>query len=61
MANITSKELSGIEDQLSMEQSLVKKYQYYAQTVTDPQLRNKCEQIAAKHQEHFNKLMSHLN
>lgn len=61
MANLTSKELSGVEDQLNMEQNLVKKYKMYAQSVTDPQLKNKCEQIAAKHQDHFNRLMGHLN
>lgn len=61
MASLTSKELSAIEDQLSVEQNLVKKYKLYAQSSTDPQLRAKCEQVAAKHQGHFDKLMSHLN
>ena len=61
MANLTTKELSAIEDQLSIEQTLVKKYQLYAQGSTDPQLKAKCEQIAAKHQTHFDRLISQLN
>ncbi|WP_312645226.1 spore coat protein [Hydrogenoanaerobacterium sp.] len=61
MANLTSKELSAIEDQLSVEQNLIKKYKMYSQASTDPQLKAKCEQVAAKHQDHFNKLMGHLN
>lgn len=61
MANLTAKELTGVEDQMNVEQNLIKKYKMYAQSVTDPQLKNKCEQIAAKHQDHFNRLMGHLN
>ena len=51
MANLTSKELSAIEDQLNAEQCLIKKYKLYAQNASDPQIKTKCEQIAAKHQE----------
>ena len=51
MANLTSKELSAIEDQLSAEQCLIKKYKLYAQNASDPQIKTKCEQIAAKHQD----------
>ena len=61
MANLTSKELSALEDQLSVEQHLVKKYKLYAQQCTDPQIRTKCEEIASKHQSHFSRLLSHLN
>ena len=61
MANLTTKELSAIEDQLAIEQTLVKKYQLYAPSSTDPQLKAKCEQIAAKHQTHFDRLISQLN
>ena len=41
MAELTSKELSAIEDQLSVEQLLIKKYQMYSQTSTDPQIKMK--------------------
>ena len=51
MANLTAKELSALEDQLSM----------VAGMATDQEIKTKCEQIANKHQEHFNRLMSHLN
>ena len=61
MANITSKELSALEDQLNSEQMLVKKYRTFANACSDPQLRQKCEQVASRHQDHFNRLMSHLS
>ncbi len=61
MANLSSKELSAIEDQLGMEQILIKKYKMYAQQSTDPQLKTCCEQIASKHQNHFNALINQLN
>jgi hypothetical protein len=40
---------------------LVKKYKSYANQCTDPQLKTKCEQVASRHQEHFNRLMTHLS
>jgi hypothetical protein len=61
MSNLTSKELSALEDQLNYEQVLVKKYKSYANQCTDPQLKTKCEQVASRHQEHFNRLMTHLS
>ncbi len=61
MATLSAKELSAIEDQLTMEQIMVKKYQMYSQSCTDPQLKTKCEQIAAKHQNHYCRLMDQLN
>ncbi len=61
MATLSEKELSAIEDQLSTEQVMIKKYQMYAQSCTDPQLKTKCEQIAAKHQNHYCRLMEQLN
>ena len=60
MANLSSKELSAIEDQLKAEQVLVQKYQAFSAQFTDPQLRTKCEQIAAKHQNHYQSLLRHL-
>ena len=61
MANLTSKELTALEDQLGMEQVLVKKYRSYAALTTDPQLKTKCEQIAGAHQAHYTRLLGHLN
>ena len=61
MASLTSKELSAIEDQLSMEEILVKKFKMYAQNASDPQLKTQCEQIASKHQNHHTRLLQELN
>jgi rubrerythrin len=61
MANLTSKELTAIEDTLGVEENLIKKYRMYAQNCQDPAIRQKCEEIAGKHQNHFNTLMGHLS
>ena len=61
MANLTAKELAHLEDQLGMEQLLVTKYKSIAGMTGDPQLKTKCEQIAARHQEHYKRLLCHLN
>lgn len=61
MPNLTSKELTAIEDQLSQEQLLIKKYRVYAQACTDPQIKAKCEEIANKHQNHYSRLLNTLN
>lgn len=59
--NLTEKELSAIEDQLKNEQVLVTKIKAYAQMCSDQTLKQKCDQIAQKHQSHFDKLYSFLN
>jgi len=61
MANLTAKELTAIEDQLGIEANLIKKFRMYSQTSQDQQLKTKCEEIASKHQNHFNTLMGHLS
>ncbi len=61
MGNITSKELSALDDQLNYEETLVKKYRTFASTCQDPELQCKCEEIADKHQQHFNTLMGYLH
>ncbi|MCL2579522.1 MAG: spore coat protein [Oscillospiraceae bacterium] len=61
MANLTAKELSAIQDHLSVEENMIKKYRMYAQTTQDGQIRQRCDEIANKHQAHFNTLMGHLN
>ena len=58
--NLTTKELMALEDQLSSEQLLVKKYRNFAVLCTDAQLKATCNQIADKHQQHFNTLMGYL-
>lgn len=61
MAKLTSKELTAIGDTLSMEQNLIKKYNMYATQATDKALKQKCEQIAQRHQQHYNTLVGHLS
>ena len=61
MANLTAKELSAIGDHLAMEENIVRKYRMYACTTQDPQIKQKCEDIAQRHQSHFNTLMGHLS
>ena len=58
---ITSKELTAVEDQLTIEQNVISKYRMYAQTATDAVIKNKCEDIACKHQKHFDLLLAQLN
>ncbi|MPN44883.1 hypothetical protein SDC9_192450 [bioreactor metagenome] len=60
MANLTSKELVALDDQLSAENLLVKKYKTMSQQANDQVLKTKFEQIAAKHQDHYNRLYSYL-
>ena len=61
MPKLTTKELSLLEDQLTHEQTLVKKYKQYAQMCCDPQLQSKCGQLAQKHEDHYNTLLNQLN
>jgi len=60
MANLTAEELKALEDQLNMEQLLIKKYRSYASMTADPQIKQTCENIANMHKQHFDKLMGHL-
>ncbi len=60
MANLTTKELSGIEDQLKSEENMICKCKYYADSVHDLALKNKFNEIATQHQEHYNQLLSLL-
>ena len=60
MAVITSKELGSISDCLTHEQNLISKYKSYAETTSDTVLKQKYEEAAEKHQQHFNTLYSLL-
>lgn len=50
---LTAKELSAIEEQLKAEKLLITKNKAYAQLCDDPELRKKCEQMAAKHEDAY--------
>ncbi len=60
MPNLTTKELTALEEQLQSEQVLIKKYRTMATQCADPALKTKCESIASRHQQHYDKLISHL-
>jgi len=60
MANLTAKELTALEDQLSQEQVLIKKYRAMACLCNDPKIEADFNAIASKHQQHFNTLMTFL-
>jgi len=60
MANLTSKELTALEDQLTQEDILVKKYRDMAANCTDAKLKSSMENIANRHQSHYNRLAGFL-
>lgn len=60
MAQLSEKELSLLNESLSEEELLVKKYQMLAQHSQDPELKQKFEQVSDRHQRHFNDLYSLL-
>lgn len=60
MGNLSEKELSLLNDSLTEEDLLVKKYQLLASQTQDPEVSGKLQQIAQKHQRHFNELFTLL-
>lgn len=60
MAQITSKELSALSDLLTMEDNLVAKYKQFACDTSDSNLKNQYEQLAQRHQRHYDELFSNL-
>lgn len=57
----TEKELTALDEQLSAEQVLVKKYTSYSNYSNDTALKQKYITIADKHRAHYNKLLSYFN
>lgn len=60
MAVITTKELGSIEDQLHLEENLVKKFHTYASETNDASLQQKYNAIASCHQKHYDALYAQL-
>lgn len=60
MANLSAKELSLINDSLSEEELLVKKYKMLAEHSEDSETKTKLQEIANRHQSHFDELYSLL-
>ncbi len=60
MAQITCKELSALSDLLTMEENMVAKCHFYASQTNDSVIKNHCEQLAGRHQRHFDELYANL-
>jgi len=58
---LSTKELGGLEDILSIEQNLASKYQTYSGMCQDTDLSNKFATVAGRHQKHFDTLVSYLS
>ena len=61
MANLTTKELEGLEDQLGFEKMLCCKYQEAAQAVSESDLKTSFQQYARQHKQNYETLLGHLN
>lgn len=58
---LPQKEYTSIADRLHTEEMLIKKYKMFSSICNDQQLKIKCEQVAAEHQNHYNTLIKLLN
>ena len=61
MANLTCKELTALEDQISCEETLVKKYEAMACLCDDTKIHRTLNDIANKHRQHYNTLVNFLH
>jgi rubrerythrin len=61
MVQLSEKELSVLNDSLSEEELLVKKFKMLASQTSDAEISSKFEEISARHQAHYNELFSFLN
>ncbi len=61
MTTLTAKELSAIQDLLSIEELNIKKFQMLADAAEDSELKKKFSDISHRHQKHFDKLYAQLN
>lgn len=60
MTQLSEKELASLNDLLSEEERLTKKFQMLADQTDDSELKSKFSDISGKHQGHFNALYSLL-
>ena len=61
MAQLSEKELASIQELLSDEDLLVKKFKMLAEHATDENVKAKMLEISAKHQRHLNELYDKLS
>ncbi|MFY0544006.1 ferritin-like domain-containing protein [Brevibacillus sp. H7] len=57
---ITTKDCSYLKDALSWELLSFKKFHFFAQQATDPQVKQALEQAGQMHQRHYQTLLTHL-
>lgn len=60
MANLTSKELSALSDQLGFEKMMCCKYQAAEQASTDTSLKSSLQQYAQQHKQNYDCLLNYL-
>ena len=60
MANLTSKELFALSDQLGMERVMCGKHRAAAQEGTDQSIKPKLEQYANQHKQNYDCLLGYL-
>lgn len=60
MTQISEKELSALNDLLTEEELLIKKFQMLAEHTQDTEISAKFTEISNKHQGHFNALYAQL-
>ena len=60
MNQLSEKELSAINELLSEEELLVKKFQMLASQTNDEKIKSEFQKISNQHQGHFNTLYSQL-
>ena len=60
MPNLSTKELSALEDQLGFEGMLCCKYQDAAQATQEAELKNAYTQYAAQHKQNYDTLLGFL-
>ena len=61
MTNLSEKELSAVQDILSEEDLLIKKFKNLSDQGQDQEIKNKLLNISERHQKHFNSIYSQLN
>lgn len=61
MNQLSDKELSALNDMLSGEELLIKKFQMLAEHSSDAKVKEKFTQISNEHKEHFRALYAQLS
>lgn len=60
MANLTSKELMALDEQIGSEENLVKKYEAMSNLCNDTKIQQDLMNCANKHRAHYNTLITFL-